>query len=107
MKKIIWANLAVRALKEIYLYHKLVAGERIAIKIKSGIFTATRQLTNQPELGQFETSLEGLGEGHRFLVQENYKIIYKIVKEGILVTDLFDTRQEPKKMNDPNRLVNP
>jgi len=47
--KIIWSNLAVKALKEIYHYHKIVAGERIAIKIKSRIFTATKQLTIQPE----------------------------------------------------------
>jgi len=104
--KIIWSNLAAKALKEIYLYNKIVAGERIAIKIKSGIFTATKQLTNQPELGQIETFLEKFNEGHRYLVKENYKIIYKIVKEGILITDLFDTRQDPKKMNDLDRLVN-
>lgn len=104
--KIIWSNLAAKALKEIYLYYKIFAGERIAIKIKSGIFTATKQLTNQPELGQIETFLEKFNEGHRYLVKENYKIIYKIVKEGILITDLFDTRQDPKKMNDLDRLVN-
>jgi plasmid stabilization system protein ParE len=105
--KIIWANLAASALKEIFLYHKFVANERVALKIKSGIFTTTKQLTNHPELGQIEPTLEKLKEGHRYLVNANYKIIYKIVKEGILVTDLFDTRQDPVKINDPDRIVNP
>lgn len=103
--KVIWTNLAIEALKEIYPYHKLVAGHRVARNIKSGIFSATKKLTDQPKLGPIETSLEKLNEGHRYLVNENYKIIYTVVKEGILVTDLFDTRQDPDKMNDPERIV--
>jgi plasmid stabilization system protein ParE len=105
--KIIWADLAVKSFKEIYLYHRIVAGEHIALKIKSGIFTATKQLPHQPELGQIEPFLEKLNEGHRYLVKENYKIVYKIVKEGVLITDLFDTRQDPNKMNDPDRIAIP
>ena len=105
--KIIWANLAMKAFKEIYQYHKIVASERIAQQIKSGIFTTTKQLINHPELGQIEPTLEKLKEGHRYLVNANYKIIYKIVKEGILITDLFDTRQDPSKINDPSRIVHP
>jgi plasmid stabilization system protein ParE len=37
-------------------------------------------------------------EGHRYLVSGNYKIIYKEVNEGILITDVFDTRQDPQKI---------
>jgi hypothetical protein len=33
-----------------------------------------------------------------YLVEGNYKIIYKRVKEGALITDVFDTRQNPSKM---------
>jgi plasmid stabilization system protein ParE len=104
--KIIWSNLAMKAFKEIYQYHKIVASERIVLQIKSDIFSATKQLTNHAELGQIEPTLEQLKEGHRYLVSANYKIIYKIVKEGVLITDLFDTRQDPAKMNDPDRIVN-
>jgi hypothetical protein len=44
-----------------------------------------------------------LGEGHRYLIESNYKIIYKEVPEGILITDVFDTRQDPAKINNPKR----
>jgi hypothetical protein len=44
-----------------------------------------------------------LGEGHRYLIESNYKIIYKEVPEGILITDVFDTRQDPTKINNPKR----
>jgi len=48
-----------------------------------------------------------LGEEHRYLVEGNYKIIYKRVKEGVLITDVFDARQDPRKIqrrsNKPSR----
>lgn len=56
-----------------------------------------------PESGQQEETLKQLREGHRYLVEGNYKIVYKPVKEGILISDLFDTRQEPAKINDKDR----
>jgi hypothetical protein len=33
----------------------------------------------------------------------NYKIIYKEISEGVLITDVFDTRQDPIKINDEKR----
>ena len=50
-----------------------------------------------------EKSLEQLESSHRYLVENNYKIIYRKVKEGILITDVFDSRQDPVKINDPRR----
>lgn len=52
-----------------------------------------------PNSGQIEENLTLLGENHRYLVTGNYKIIYKPVIEGILITDIFDTRQDPQKVN--------
>jgi len=46
-----------------------------------------------------EETLQQLGEKHRYLVRGKYKIIYKKVEEGILLTDVFDTRQDPVKLN--------
>jgi len=44
-----------------------------------------------------------LEEEHRYLVNNNYKIIYKKVEEGVLITNVFDTRQDPIKINNPKR----
>ncbi len=46
-----------------------------------------------------EYNLTSLGENHRYLVIRNYKVIYRPIKEGLLITDIFDTRQDPKKIN--------
>lgn len=101
--KVIWSDFASDTLKDIYDYYKEVASESIARKIKENIFIATRQLINHPESGQIEETLSQLEEGHRYLVNNNYKIVYKKVKEGVLITDVFDTRQNPVKINNPKR----
>jgi len=101
--KILWSNFASEMLTEIYDYYKSNASVRVARKIKNEIFTATKQLKSNPYSGQIEINLERLEEGHRYLVKGNYKIIYKEVSEGILITDVFDTRRDPIKINDEER----
>jgi toxin ParE1/3/4 len=96
--KIIWTDFATNSLFEIYRYYKDAAGKNVAQRIKSRIFAATRQLIKHPLSGQIEVNLQKLGEDHRYLVEGNHKIIYRRVKEGILITDVFDTRQDPVKI---------
>jgi toxin ParE1/3/4 len=96
--KIIWTYFASDSLFEIYKYYKEAAGEDVAKIIKFKIFKATSQLRKQPLSGQLETNLQKLGEEHRYLIEGNYKIIYRRIKEGILITDVFDTRQNPIKI---------
>ena len=101
--KVIWSDFSSETLVGIYNYYKNVAGVAIAQKIKSNIFRSTKQLIKHPISGQIEETLKHLGEEHRYVVEGNYKIVYKKVVEGILITDVFDTRQDPVKMNDISR----
>jgi len=103
MKRVIWSDFASETLKEIFTYYKDIAGRNVAKKIKDNIFSSTRQLAKHPESGQIEETLKQLEEGHRYIVRDNYKIVYKLVKEGILITDVFDARQDPIKINNPDR----
>ena len=96
--KILWTNFASDSLFKIYKYYKEAASENVAKRIKFKIFNASRQLTKHPLSGQLETNLQKLGDEHRYLIEGNYKIIYKRIKEGILITDVFDTRQNPIKI---------
>lgn len=100
---IYWSDFASKMLSDIYFYYKLNVSSRVANKIKNEIFTATKQLEEHPNSGQIEMNLKELKEGHRYLVNGNYKVIYKRIEEGILITDIFDTRQDPKKINDTTR----
>ncbi|HCY43029.1 MAG TPA: type II toxin-antitoxin system RelE/ParE family toxin [Prolixibacteraceae bacterium] len=101
--KILWSDFASEMLIEIYNYYKVNASISIAKRIRSEIFTSTNRLKRHPSAGQIELNLEKLNEQHRYLVKGNYKIIYKEIAEGILITDIFDTRQDPLKINDDKR----
>jgi toxin ParE1/3/4 len=67
-------------------------------KIKKSIFSATKPTINQPFIGVLEENLTDLNQGHRYLVEGNYKIIYRVVDNDIYITDVFDCRQNPIKM---------
>ena len=102
MKQIYWTNFALTELKNIFLYYQMVADKRVANKIKKSIFTSTKKLINNPLIGALEENLKDLNQGHRYLVEGNYKIIYLIINDSIFITDIFDCRQNPKKMKKRN-----
>ena len=68
------------------------------IEIRDRILDQADTLLLQPLKGQQEPFLEQLGLGHRRLVEGNYKIIYRVDGENIYITDIFDSRQDPDKM---------
>jgi plasmid stabilization system protein ParE len=98
MRQIIWTNFAISELKNIYLYYRLVASEKVADKIRQAIFDATRPLAKDPLIGAIEENLQDLKQGHRYLVEGNYKVIYRIIQNNVYITDIFDCRQNPQKM---------
>ena len=96
--KIIWSNHSSRVLINIYRYYRDTASLKVAMKIKNDIFKSTMQLVEFPKSGQIETNLVNMNMEHRYIVSGNYKIIYREVNEGILITDIFDSRQDPLKL---------
>jgi toxin ParE1/3/4 len=102
MRQIIWTNFAISELKNIFLYYRMVANDKVADKIRKSIFDATRPLTKEPLIGQIEENLLDLKQGHRYLVEGNYKIIYRLVGNDIYITDIFDCRQNPQKIKRRN-----
>lgn len=48
--------------------------------------------------GQLEPGLEDLGLQHRRVIVGPFKIIYRVVADRIIVTDIFDSRRDPKQM---------
>jgi len=68
-------------------------------KVGTQIADRAEELEGHPELGPEEQNLVHHGKGHRsLLVGTLYKIVYLIVFPVILITDIFDVRQDPDKM---------
>lgn len=98
--EVFWTHFAEEKLVDIFEYYKYKAGSRIAQKIVNGIVDETILLEKNPYLGQFEELLEDRFEEYRYLVYENYKIIYWIdnKKNMVVIAHVFDTRQNPIKL---------
>jgi len=68
------------------------------IEIKNTVLETVRLLSRTANHGQIEPTLEYLGLGHRRIIEDYFKIIYRIVDETVYVTDIFDSRMNPDKM---------
>lgn len=96
-----WITQKIRNNKDKKLVKLLKQGEHygLASQIRTSIFSATRVLVKHPLSGQIEESLGILQQGHRYIVDGNYTIIYLMPGSKIYITDIFDCRQNPKKMS--------
>jgi len=85
-------------LEEIHAYLLENASAAVAERTTDKILNDMDLLRRFPRGAQVETLLAHLGMGHRRMVSGNYKIIYRIEGELVVVTDIFDARQDPEKM---------
>jgi plasmid stabilization system protein ParE len=96
--KILYTEQSLISLQEsLDFISKEVSLEKL-IEIRDQILDSTDILVKYPKLGKKEEYLEHLNLKHRRIIEGHYKIIYRIDKKIIYITDIFDTRQEPKKM---------
>lgn len=100
--KIFWTDFAKEQLRNIFDYYKLKASSRIAKNLVTGIVEKTNILDFQKEIGQKEELLLSRKENFRYLIYKNYKIIYWFNedKNRIEISDVFDVRQNPVKIQD-------
>ena len=96
--EIIWTDFAIENLKIIFNYYAVKASKKVAHKIRIEILTSTKQLIDHPNSGQIEVHLAKLEKDYRYVLSGNYKIIYKVEDSRIIISDVFDSRQNPDKM---------
>jgi toxin ParE1/3/4 len=63
-----------------------------------GILARARQIETFPESGAIQLTLKNTGEEYRYLVEGNYKIIYRIRDQQAYIATVFDTRYNPDRM---------
>lgn len=100
--EVYWLQLAENKLDDIYSYYRINAGKQTAQKLISRIINTTINLDKQPKIGQVEISLSERKQQFRYLVFRNYKIVYWINHDfsRIEIANIFDTRQEPEKIQE-------
>ena len=98
--EIYWTEFSEIELQKIYYYYRAKAGERISKNLVDGIYSETLKLKKQPIIGQIEELLIHRKQEFRYLIFKSYKIIYWIndKENRIEINDVFDTRQNPVKI---------
>lgn len=95
--RVIWSDGSIRDLRSIYHFLSK-RSEKAAIELIKKILECEPQIVKYPLSGTIYFS-EGLGIEFRFLIEGNYKIIYRIEGSFIMINAIFDTRQDPDKLN--------
>lgn len=67
-------------------------------EIKNRLITSAKGLSKRPHKGQYEPYLAKLKQGHRRLIEGNFKIVYRVENNTVYVVDFFDSRDNPSKM---------
>ncbi len=100
IKDIVWTNPAKRDLQDIYNYLAEFS-ENAAFRVITKILEKTEVLKDGfPEIGQKEPLLIHKPDVYSYLVEGNYKIIYRVKGNRVIIDTVFDARQNPKKMDD-------
>jgi plasmid stabilization system protein ParE len=99
--EVYWTQFAEDKLTDIFENYHFNAGVKVAQNLVNGIIDESLKLRTNPFIGQKEDLLLNRVQEYRYLVFNNYKIIYWIddINKIIFVSHVFDTRQNPIKMN--------
>ena len=92
-----WYKEATGDLDKIYDYY-VTKSPRAAAKLYNKILDDVEILKTQPYAALVEQMLIDLPEGYRSLVVGNYKVVYFIKDDLVLIVQIFDCRQNPIKI---------
>lgn len=95
---VLWSDSAQSDLRAIHDYYLEKANSKVALKLINSIIDKSLLLSNNPRLGQIEELLKHKNIEIRYLVEGNYKIVYVIEDLIVLISAVFDCRQDPEKL---------
>jgi plasmid stabilization system protein ParE len=98
-RKIIWDSRAIDSIKSIFIFLKYKASLKVANQVRDKILREVRALTLIPEKNPKEPYLADLSGDFRFKLVWNYKIIFEVLPDRILILDIFHTSRNPIKIS--------
>jgi len=96
--RIIYTEEAEKRIRDIFDYYSETASLKVANSIINQIIDETNLLVKNPYLGLREEILAERKFNYYSLIINNYKVIYRIAENYIVIATVFDTRQNPKKI---------
>jgi plasmid stabilization system protein ParE len=98
MVKVIWTKRAFSQLERAIKFIKEEQGSTYAEIVLNKILEKSRHLENFPQMGQFEPLLKHKKSEYRYLVVWSYKIIYRVEKDRVVISRVFHTSRNPKRL---------
>jgi plasmid stabilization system protein ParE len=98
MVKVIWTKRAFDQLERAIEYIRNEQGISPAETVLNKILITIRLLESSPNMGTIEPLLEHKMSEYRFLVVWSYKIIYRVTKDKVVISRVFHTSRNPKRL---------
>ena len=98
MVKVIWTKKAFGQLERAIKYIKNEQGLSYAETVLNKILQTTALLEHSPNIGTIEPLLAHKKSDYRFLVVWSYKIIYRTTKDEAVISRVFHTSRNPKRL---------
>ncbi|MGV3503454.1 MAG: type II toxin-antitoxin system RelE/ParE family toxin [Adhaeribacter sp.] len=92
--RVLWDNEAKAALKSIIVYIKQDP-PAAAQKVKQALLQLAASLEQMPDRFSAEPYLAGKPGNYRSVSKWNYKIIYRVTEQEVLILDIFHTGKNP------------
>ena len=98
MVKVIWTKRAFSQLERAIKYIKEEQGVSYAHIVLTKTLEKTRLLEVTPKIGQSEPLLKHKKSEYRYIIVWSYKIIYRVEKDKVVISRVFHTSRNPKKL---------
>ncbi len=91
-----WSSDAMDDLKAIYNYFKENTSTNSARKFRKKIFDRAGHLKSFPKLGK-KSEADFVHQEIRYLIEGNYRIVYRLEEDLITIIAITDSRSNPDK----------
>ena len=98
MVEVIWTKRALSQFERATKYIQEEQGTYYAQIVLDKILETTTLLENNPNIGKIEPLLTHKKSDYRFLIVWSYKIIYRLTKDQAIISRVFHTSRNPKKL---------
>lgn len=92
--KITWSRNAMRRIKVIVSFYRETVSVPYSRKVRKQIFDKTKYLNIFPEMGIVVEDFLDDGVEYRSIVESQFRIVYRIFSEEVLIVDIIDMRRK-------------
>ncbi len=97
-RHILFTATARRRLYQIEQYHTGRGNPKKGKRTVQKLIKQIKKLVKHPELGVLTAQLSDTDEYRVLVAISDYKVIYSIAEESVVIEEVFDVRQDPNRL---------